>query len=198
MRRLFRPAGLIAIAALSAACHDQSCQGRAPVYLIIDSVLVANGGTSSPTFLSGPLLSDVVTKGSIFNDLGSATVRISLKNIGTPTNALTPTSNNDVTITRYHVDYIRADGHNTPGVDVPFGFDGAVSVSVAGGQTVSFGFEIVRHDAKLESPLIELASNLAVINTLAKITFYGHDAVGNEISATASITVEFANFADPS
>ena len=47
--------------------------------------------------------------------------------------------------------YIRADGRNTPGVDVPYGFDGALTATVSGSTTV--GFELVRHIAKEEAPL---------------------------------------------
>ena len=64
--------------------------------------------------------------------------------------------------------------------------------------TLIIGFEIVRHDAKLEAPLVQLISNLNVINTIANVTFYGHDQVGNVVSVTGSVSVEFANFADPS
>jgi hypothetical protein len=198
MRRVFRPFGLIALVALTASCHDQACQGHSPVYLVVDSILVANGGSATPTFAGAPLLSDVQTKGSVFNDLGQVTLHISLKDIGPGSTALTPSSNNQVTITRYHVDYIRADGKNTPGVDVPFGFDGTMTGTVPVSGTVNIAFELVRHDAKLEPPLAQLVSNLTVINTIAHITFYGQDLAGNAISVTGTVSVDFANFADPS
>ena len=61
----------------------------------------------------------------IFNDLGQATMRVELKNpdLDAPT---APTPLNAITITRYHVEFRRTDGRNTPGVDVPYGFDGGV------------------------------------------------------------------------
>ncbi|MEE9264289.1 MAG: hypothetical protein V3V11_07525, partial [Vicinamibacteria bacterium] len=37
---------------------------------------------------------------------------------------------NDVTFRTYRVTFIRADGRNTPGVDVPFPFDGAANFTV--------------------------------------------------------------------
>ena len=198
MRSVLRGAGLIALVAATGACGDVMRQGRSPVYLVIDAFGVSNGGTTSPTFTAAPLLSDVQTKGSVFNDLGQVTLRISLKDIGSGTTTLNPSSNNEVTITRYHVEYTRADGRSTPGVDVPYGFDGMITGTVPATAPLILGFELVRHDAKLESPLSPLISNLAVINTLAKVTFYGHDQVGNVVSVTGSVSVEFANFADPS
>ena len=88
-----------------------------------------------------------------------------------------------MTITRVHVDYRRSDGQNQPGVDVPYPFDSAATATVPlTGLSVPVGFELVRHDAKLESPLIDLRTKLAVINTVAEVTFYGRDSVGNEIA----------------
>ena len=57
-----------------------------------------------------------------------------------------------MTISRYRVVYRRTDGHNTPGVDVPFPFDSAVTFTVTG-DGGSTGFNLVRHSAKQEAPL---------------------------------------------
>ena len=35
-----------------------------------------------------------------------------------------------------------------------------------------------------------------IITTIAEVTFYGQDLVGNDIQATGSIQVDFGNFAD--
>ncbi len=197
MRRVVRGAALIAALVATASCGDAMRQSRAPVYMILNLLQVANGGSSSPTFVGAPLLSDVQTKGSVFNDLGEATLTIAPKDPGMGSTATTPSAANQVTLTRYHVDYVRADGRNTPGVDVPYGFDGAITGTVPSNGTLIISFELVRHDAKLEAPLIQLLTNLEVINTIANITFYGRDQAGNEISVSGSISVEFANFADP-
>jgi len=198
MRSVLRGAVVVAIVAASVSCGDVVRQGRSPVYLVIDNFQVANGISTSPTFTSAPLLSDVQTKGSVFNDLGEVTLRLSLKDIGPGTSTLTPSTNNEVTINRYHVEYVRADGRNTPGVDVPYPFDGAITGTVPANATLIIGFELVRHDAKLEAPLAQLITNLAVINTIARVTFYGFDQVGNIVSVTGSVSVDFANFADAS
>lgn len=58
-------------------------------------------------------------------------------------------------------------------------------------------FELVRHVAKEESPLAALARSPVIINTIAEITFYGHDQTGRSVSTTAHIAIEFGNFGDP-
>ena len=50
--------------------------------------------------------------------------------------------------------------------------------------TVTIGFQLVRHTAKEESPLVQLKTNGVIITTIADVTFYGRDQVGNDISAT--------------
>jgi hypothetical protein len=129
----------------------------------------------------------------VFSDSGSAIFRIVPKDI---TSGLEPTTNNEVTITRYRIDYRRSDGRNTPGVDVPYGFDGAATGTVPAGSNLVLGFELVRHVSKQESPLVQLATSSRIISTIAEITFYGRDRVGNEISATGSMLVDFGNFGD--
>lgn len=196
-----------AVAAAGASCGNVVRQGRAPVYLVIDKLEAAPG--ASPDQFGGLLQSDVltvVTQGgscsktnpcpTIFNDVGRATLRASLKDIGTTANPATPTSNNDVTIDRYHVDYVRADGRNTPGVDVPYPWDGAATGTIPAGGTLQIGFELVRHTAKGEPPLVQLVTSSTVITTIAQVTFYGHDAVGNAVSVTGNIQVDFGNFGD--
>ena len=192
-----------AVVAASVSCGDVVRQGRSPVYLVIDSLQATKGNKVN---LSGTLQSDVITNvrapapctaanpcPTIFDDAGQVTIRSSLKNL---TNPAGPTANNDVTITRYHVAYRRADGRNVQGVDVPYGFDGAVTGTIPGGKLAIFGFEIVRHVAKEESPLVELKTSGVVIATIADVTFYGRDQVGNDINVTGSILIEFANFGD--
>ena len=207
MRHLQRLAGILVIAA-SASCGNVVREGRAPVFMVID-LLQASRGASQPGTPSGFLQSDVVTMvttpapcssttpcTTIFNDTGTVTLRISPKNIGSVAAPMTPSTNNEVTVTRYHVTYRRADGRNTPGVDVPFAFDGAATGTIAVGGSLGLGFELVRHVAKQESPLVQLATSPTIISTIAEITFYGRDQVGNDISATGSILVEFGNFGD--
>ena len=92
--------------------------------------------------------------------------------------------------------FTRTDGRNKPGVDVPYGFDGAISITVSGGEA-SAGFEIVRHTMKQEAPLQALAFSGVIIATIAEVTFYGQDQAGHEVSVTGRMSVNFGNFGDP-
>jgi hypothetical protein len=126
-------------------------------------------------------------------------MRLGLKDIGQPDSPASPTENNTVTISRYHVEYRRTDGRNVPGVDVPYAFDGAATASVSRAGGTTFGFELVRIQAKEEPPLRALAGGggAITISTIADVTFYGRDQAGNDVSVTGSITVDFADWADP-
>jgi hypothetical protein len=192
------------LAAAALSCGDVVRQGTSPVFLGLDSLQGAAG--PSLTFAS-VLFSDVqrivITPApctaespcpTSFADLGQATFRLVPKDVTGATTS--PTTNSDVTISRYHVSFRRADGRNTQGVDVPFAFDGAVTalVSVSGGGVV--GFELVRHVAKQESPLVQLVTSHSIITTFADVTFYGKDRVGNDVTASGTIQVDFGNFGD--
>ena len=100
-------------------------------------------------------------------------MRVVMKDAGAAAPS-TPSALNHITLERYRVDYVRADGRNTPGVDVPYGFDGAIRVTIQDSPT-TFGFQLVRNQAKDEAPLVFLRSNGAIVTTLAKITFFGRD-----------------------
>jgi hypothetical protein len=174
---------------------------------VID-LLAGQRGAIQPGTASNPLISDVITNitspdpcsvtspcPTVFGDSGTATLRAPLKDLGA-TAGLSPTSNNEVTINRIHVEYARADGRNTPGVDVPYGFDSAITGTITAGGTLTLGFELVRNVAKQESPLVQLRTSPNFISTIAKVTFYGTDRVGNAIQATGQIQIEFGNFGD--
>jgi hypothetical protein len=206
-RSLKRLLLLGAIVACTASCGDVVRQGKAPVFLVVDLMEAAQGSATDEFF--GFLLSDVLTLvtepepcssenpcPTYFNDVGRATFRIVPKDIGTTATPSAPTTNNEVTITRYRVTYRRADGRNTPGVDVPHGFDGAATGTVPLEGQLTLSFELVRNVSKKESPLVELIVNPTIITTIADITFYGQDRVGNEVTATGSIQIDFGNFGD--
>jgi hypothetical protein len=192
--------GATLLALATASCGDVVRQSQSPVLLNVVSLAGCapqRAGDACATF-TNPLLSDVETNGSIFNDVGQVAFEAFLKDPGNTTVPTVPTSNNDVLVSRYRVVYRRADGRNTPGVDVPHPFDGALTARVlAGGQLTTSTLELVRHVAKIEAPLIQLRSNLSIITVIAEVTFYGQDRVGNDISATGTLHINFGNFADP-
>ena len=203
-----RAVALAAAVFASASCGDIVRSGNSPMYLIVERMDAARG-TSTTTFVT-PLLSDVQTivesqvgaqtvrTPSVFNDLGRATIRAELKNTVNPT---TPTSVNSITIERYHVDFRRADGRNTPGVDVPYGFDGGITVTISTSTGASeIIFDLVRHQNKREPPLSNLVAGggARFITVIAEVTFYGRDQANNEVVVKGNIDVQFADFGDES
>ena len=191
---------LLALTMFSASCGDLTREGTASSYLVISTLEAASG--AQPSNFGATLQSDVLTivdgQPTIFSDSGRVRLTLAMKDAGSVDSPTTPTVNNFITITRYRVRYTRADGRNTPGVDVPYGFDGAFTGTVGAGEFTA-GFELVRHIAKEESPLRALASNRAVIiSTIAEITFYGHDQTGRDVSVTGQLLVSFGDFGDPS
>lgn len=186
-------------------CGDAVRQGRGPAYLVLMGLTGASGAT--PDEFGNTVSSDVQTLvnvgGSrvptIFEDLGRAELRVEMKDIGLPGQPNVPSPNNLITLTRYRVSYLRADGRNTPGLEVPHAFDGAATATVtASGTTI--GFVLVRIQAKEEPPLRALVGNggAGAISTLAEVTFYGTDQTGNSVSVTGRISVTFADWGDPS
>jgi hypothetical protein len=188
MRSIRRLITFVAMLAASISCGDVVRQGSSPVFLTIETLQASPG---NETTFSDTLLSDVDTNGTIFNDVGRVTLSLTPKDF-----TVAPTTNNQVTIRRYRVVYRRADGRNTPGVDVPYGFDGGVTGTVPPSGTLTLEFELVRHVAKGQPPLLVLSENPVVISSIAEVTFYGTDQVGNAISVTGSILIDFGNFAD--
>lgn len=181
---------LATVVATSASCGDFVRQGRAPVTLLVKSLL---DGDDQST-----LRSDVITKGSILDDMAKVVMSLVLKDPGSLNVTNEPTLMNQVTIERYRVEYQRTDGRNTQGVDVPFAFDSAMTFTVPpDGDSDEYVFEIVRHTAKAEAPLVALNQSFGIINTIATVTFYGHDQAGNNVIATARMGINFADFADP-
>jgi hypothetical protein len=208
MRTSIRLIGLAALTVATVSCGDVVRQGSSPVFLVIDQLSGIRGAATVGT-PSSTLISDVTTNvtspppcaadspcPTIFGDNGQAILRAPLKDAGSGTASLSPTTNNEVTINQVHVEFIRADGRNTPGVDVPFAFDSAVTGTITAGGTLTVGFPLVRIVAKEESPLVQLRSSSNFISAIAKVTFYGTDRVGNAIQTTGQLSVEFGNFGD--
>ena len=178
------------------ACGPLTESGRSASYMIVDSLRGAPGAT--PSELSNFLQSDVLTKGSPFEDVGVVSIRLGLKDFGSPSAPNTPTQTNYITVTRYRIVYKRSDGRNTAGVDVPYPIEGGMTFTAVGG-TTSGSFTLVRAQAKLEAPLRALVGlgGALVISTIAEVTFYGHDQTGVPVSAIGYITVNFADWGDP-
>lgn len=182
--------------ALAAAVALPGCTstpaGDSSSYLIIDSLRAAAG--ASTTF-GDSLASDVLTKNVIWTDNGQVTLRLALKDPGTPVNPSTPSSANFVTLSRYEVRYTST----TAGVPVPAPFEGAVTATVgSAGSSTTVSFNLVRAEAKAGAPLIGLRNPSGeFISTIAEVTFFGKDQTGRDVVVKGTISVIFADWADP-
>jgi hypothetical protein len=195
---------VLAGAVVGAGCGDYARDGSGPA---LASVALMEGAPGAePTRFGTTLSSDVLTLvqkdengvkvkvPTVFSDAGRVTMTLTMKNPTGPA----PTTTTDVTFNRYRVVYRRSDGRNVPGVDVPHPIDSAVTFTVRAGANTTAGFEIVRITAKQEPPLRTLLTNSSTfISTIADITFYGQDRVGNDVSATGSMGITFGDFGDP-
>ena len=200
---------LAALLVLAAGCTGAPRDGASASYLIVDSLEAASG--AEPTTFSGTLASDVLTvvnrqqggaevqQPTVFEDRARVSFSLALKDPGSPAAPSQPTTTNFITVTRYRVRFIRADGRNVPGVDVPYGFDGAMTVTVTD-TSATGNFNLVRVQAKQEAPLQALSGGggANAISTIAEITFYGTDQAGRAVSVTGRMGVNFADWGDPS
>ena len=192
-----RLAAAVGLVLAPVSCGSLTRQGTASSYLLVNELVAAPGG--DPSNFGATLFSDVITVvddvPTVFADNARVSFGLGLKDPGSASSPNQPSANNYITLDRYHVEYIRADGRNQQGVDVPYAFDGAMTFTVTGERNETF--ELVRHVAKSEAPLANLARSPVIINTIARVTFYGHDQTGRSVSTTSTISIEFGNFGDP-
>lgn len=196
---MIRTIGAIAVAGaavLSGSCTSAVTDSKSNSLLVIDQLAGVRGGDEEE---ETTLQSDVVSDGGgVFEDAGVVTFRLLLKDPGSPTVPNVATTNNFITVNRYRVEYTRADGQNRPGIDVPYAWDGAFTVTVRAEGTTEASFVLVRIQAKREAPLTSLwqCGGSCAITTIAKVTFFGHDQTGRAVSASGNIQIDFANWAD--
>ena len=116
--QLKKLSGAIALITVSVSCGDVVRQGSSPVFLVVDQLTASQGGPTSSSEKKNVLQSDVAVNSPapcstatpcIYNDSGEVDLRALQKNVS----ATAPTTNSEVTISRYHVSYRRADGRNT-------------------------------------------------------------------------------------
>ncbi len=191
---------ILPVILLYIACNPLTDDTRSASMLIVENLT----GTDMEGNVANFLQSDVIFQdpedpesSTIYAD--PALVSLSAQLLD-PASLTGPSHLNDITVTRYVVSYIRADGRNTEGVDVPYSFEGNISIVVPIDSAIEANFIIVREVAKLEPPLIGLHEwrDAGVINCTAKVDFYGQDQVGNTVKATGYLTVYFANYANES
>ncbi len=187
--------GVVGFAMAAACAADDPTSPRSSFELVVERLEAPGSGSGGAhlTFVE----SDVLTAGRVVRDTVRATLRLVARDPSILPGPAAPTTSVFATIDRYRVRYVRSDGRNVPGIDVPHPWDGALTllVSIEGriGDLV-----LVRPSAKLEPPLVKLrgGGGDVVINALAYVTFYGRDHAGARIEATGAITIEFADWSD--
>jgi hypothetical protein len=171
----------VVVAATFGGCApDYATSNQTDVNLIVAAI---NGGA--------PLSSDVAPISPNIVDVDVA-VRSKNPNVAIPQIPL------GVLIDQYSVRYFRSDGRNVEGVDVPFSITGALSSveDVKNSGTTAIPIEVVRAQAKMEPPLVNLAGGggAIVLTCFAEITLYGHSITGKQVSATGTMQIDFADF----
>jgi len=175
------PAACVVMALALVSCGaDYVEQNDASVLLLLNSV---NDGK--------PLASDVRSAGgSIVNCTTIVSLQTQVKN---PNNPGSPVES--VILNRYDVSFTRSDGRAVEGVDVPYRFSGALTATVAIGETAQVSIDLVRQQAKLEPPLSNI-TGLQIVDMTATVTLYGETVSRKGVSASGAAAIRFADFAD--
>lgn len=159
-------------------------------------ILLSLTGTDIEGQEANYLQSDVIlSDGTVTADAAKAVFKVELLE---PTSIMGPSHFNSVVLTKYTVTYLRSDGNNRQGVDVPYAFDGALSTTIEVNATVNVSFIIIREVAKLEPPLVNLLEGRGegVLQVTASVEFYGHDMTNRKVKAVGYLTIFFANYTD--
>jgi hypothetical protein len=187
---------LVACLSMAVACTpDFGEESQAPVLIRITDIAGAQGagaGSGVGTVLN----SDVSVEGSIVNDNATLTVQNIPKNQNPD---LVLGRLNDVILERYEVQYVRSDGRDQEGVDVPYRITGPMNAVVPVNGESQVPIVIVRHQAKLEPPLRNLLGGFGgalVLTTSARITIHGRTISGKAVQAQGQLQITFADFGD--
>jgi hypothetical protein len=179
---------LLAVSAVGCT-PDFGENGDAPVLLRVVSIETEEGQEEE----SGAFLNSDVSP--IFNDNVTLTVEALSKNPRITGNL--PLQ--DVLVERYEVRYIRSDGLNTEGVDVPYTISGGLSVLVPMNGEADVVLVLVRHQAKFEPPLSNLRGAVGgdiVLSVTAEITLHGRTTAGDAVTTRGLVRINFADFAE--
>lgn len=197
IKKLFLPVVLIVgMGMLFQGCNKIVGESTSGTKLIVSKVTGINWENKESSILYSDVI--VETEGK------PATVQDDLAKIYLIATPYSPDVENtslyyDVIIDRYHVKYVRDDGRNVEGVDVPRAFWGSVSARiVADGNEHDITLIVVRANAKIERPLVELryGGDGKEIECTAEIELYGEDLGGHSVYVKANLPIVFANFAN--
>ncbi len=188
---------LIIAALVLGSCLAKEDDSTSASFLVINSL---TGNDLEGNVGSTTVFSDVITEGGIINDNGVAAVSTLTYNPTEDSDEHDITYYMNVIVDQVDVEFMRTDGKNVEGVDVPYHFSQPVNMLVPVDEEVEIPFVLIRHAAKMESPLIELRdvpSEEFVLQLVAKVTLHGKDLGGHRVAPVSGyMSVWCANFAD--
>ena len=188
---------LIIAALVLSSCLAKEDDSTSASFLVINSLtgndLEGNAGSTT-------VFSDVDMGGSIVNDNGVALVSTLTYNPLEDSEAHDITYYMNVIVDQIDVEFMRTDGRNVEGVDVPYRFTQPIDMIVPVDEEVEIPFVLIRHVAKLEMPLLglrEVPSREFILQLVAKVTVHGKDLGGHRVAPVSGyVSVWCANFAD--
>ncbi len=188
---------LIIAALVLGGCVAKEGDTTSASFLVINSLtgndLEGNAGSTT-------VFSDVDMGGSIVNDNGVASVSTLTYNPLEDSEEHDITYYMNVIVDQIDVEFMRTDGRNVEGVDVPYRFTQPINMIVPVDENVEIPFVLIRHVAKLEAPLFalrEITSQGVVLQLVAKVTLHGKDLGGHRVAPVSGyISVWCSNFAD--
>jgi len=183
---------------LFTACNPLENDSRSSSFIVVENITGSTSTGTAVNFLESDVVKvDAVSgAGTVYSDTAAVTL---IANLMDPSSAATASFYNDILLDRYVVSYSRTDGNNRQGTDVPYSFEASLSRSLKIGASTTFSIVVVRDVSKLEPPLVDLVIQgraQGVIETTAKIEFYGRDVANRAVTATGYLSIRFANFAD--
>ena len=187
--------GLLVLVSCNAVSKDAK---KSPTRLIVESVLGTTDGGSTAAFLESDVqdldYSTLPPTPFVTANTAQITLRADLID---PSSISGPSPYNDITLTGYSVSYALPNGTGTPGVDVPLPIENSLStIYIPVGDSVTVPFIVVLASAKNLPPLLALAGTTSSLQINATIQFSGQDPDGNQVTATGSLTITFADFYD--
>jgi hypothetical protein len=200
----FRRKAMKAVGVISACALVIGVSGCVPGYVkdndspVLFRIAAINGGQT--------LVSDVSTTGTESVDVVLA---VRPKN---PLNTNVPQVAEAVFVEQYRVRFLRTDGRDQEGVDVPYSFSGAlatvVDIGTGSDANVTVTIPLVRGQAKQEEPLRNLRSLVVPgaagqqttggvlvprVTMTAEITIFGRTVAGEAVSDTRRFTIDFVD-----
>ncbi len=186
---------IILILGLASGCSQRESETQGASKLI---VMTITGTNLQGSIGSSIIYSDVISStGSISDD--SLSVDLTAEPMYPYLQTIEYTWYQDIILDQVDIEFTRADGLSREGIDVPFSFSQQVYARVALGSLTTVSIVIVSHNAKSESPLIELVNHGQehILKLEARITFHSKDLGGSRLEpVVAGVSVWCSNFAD--